>query len=133
MVLSQIRTGRKLERVAAKYNFPFQVRPSWPGLDWIVWNETLEDFSNRVKSVTSVLGPADSVEGMHWLGAYAGNDVPDLVATWTVDNVKITIRAMSPKGCRVDPRSEYRTPISPELHPECKAVLKSLEDILEDI
>lgn len=130
--LAQIRLGRRLEKIARMTELPFTVRPQWPGLDWCVWNESLEDFSARVKTVAARLGAADKVGAQHWLGAHDGN-APDLVAEWTTKDkagdVRVTVRAMSPVGCKVDPRTEFVEAKSTALHPECVAVLKELEDL----
>lgn len=129
--IAQIRTGRRLEKVARQTELPFEVRPAWPGLDWVVWNESLEDFSARVKRVSARLGAPKGVRAEHWLGAYA-DKAPDLVAEWKLTDkhgeVRVTVRALSPVGCKVDPRSKFVKGEQPKLHPECSAVLRELEE-----
>ena len=131
-VLRLCREGRRLERIARLTELPLEVRPQWPGLDWAVWDETIETFSARVKLVAARLGAPESVNSDYWVGAYANDVPPDLIARWQIDDsagpVKVTVRALHPRGCKVKPGSEYRKE-EPEIHPECAAVLRELEDL----
>ncbi len=130
--------GEALEELALQLKFPegmaFACRPHWeiPTLDWTNFCQELEEFKHRVKLIADHLGrPADKVAAPSYT-AYA-NHAPDLIATWdfpSKEHKKLTvqIRVMSPKGCKVDPRTFYARESYPELHPECKAVLEELED-----
>ena len=68
----------------------------------------------------------------HWLGAY-DDRAPDLVAEWKLTDrhgdVKVTVRALSPAGCKIDPRTKFTEGERPRLHPECAAVLRDLEEL----
>lgn len=44
-------------------------------------------------------------------------------------NVRLVVRNMDPVGCKLDPRVVPVERVAPELHPECKDVLKELEDV----
>lgn len=130
-VLELIRRGRRLERIARLTELPLEVRPSWPGLDWVVIGDTLLGFSDRVRTVAARLGAPDIVEADHWGGA--SDRAPDLIARWTLrdaeGDVRVTVRSLMPTGCKVDPRTAYLEAQEPKLHPECAAVLRELEEV----
>lgn len=131
-VFEQIRHGREMERFAESTQLPFEVRPHWPGLDWVEHGEELHSFTARVNKTSSVLGPPESVKGEHWLGAYSEDQPPDLIARWNVKmswgTVEATVRALGPRGCKIDPRSTFKAAETPKLHPECAAALRELEE-----
>lgn len=137
-VLDQLRKGRALEKIAQRAPFaglPFEVRAMWPALDWAVWNEEIGAFSARVRQVAAVLGPPKSVTTESY--AVGGEEAPDLSAEWFVEGVsfwpfapglRVTVRSLRPRGCKIDPRTSFQPEQRVELHPECKAVLRELED-----
>lgn len=122
--------GEALEAAGRDLPGEFCVRPQWPGIDWVEIGIDLVEFAKRVTLVKEVLGPPDECEGKHWLGAYEGR-APDLVATWKRYEpfpYEITVRALMPTGCMVDPRTEYQKGQETKIHPQCAAVLRGLED-----
>ncbi len=116
-----------------------EIRRGWtpPTLDDTEHSDSLEEFSARVRRMTEVLGrPPDScaATGSGW-GQWADGQAPDLVARWSIeesiehwDRVVIQVRVMTPRGCKVDPRTAFVEAQNQELHPECKAVLSDLEE-----
>lgn len=134
----EFKTGERLEAIAEKHlGIPFEVR-LWgtPTLDWSDWHLTLQDFSKRVGQVAQSLGrPPDKVNGEHWLGCAGPDDVPDLVARWEYDAkdpakaCAVMVRAFSPQGCKIDPRSEYVQEQGTTVHPACQAALEELYDL----
>lgn len=134
------RKGGDLEDLAHELGLThFDARPQWgpPTLDLCSFNMTLQEFSDAVKATAEILGrPPDECKGENWLGQYADDQAPDLVALWKTEvkaggcgPVRIMVRALSPKGCKVDPRTDFVEKQEQDLHPECKAVLASLEDL----
>ncbi len=135
--------ARDLEAWARERGLPadkFNVRPSWPGLDWVEHgyshieeDDSLPRFREMVATTVALLGPVDKVEGKHWIGSY-NDQPPDLVATWFIKRegdfaVNVTVRMLSPKGCKVDPRSEFKAAKETALHPECVAALAEIEEL----
>lgn len=103
-------------------------------IDWCDFDLSLQEFAGRVKAITLIFGPPESVETTY-LGGHASNaeERPNLEARWNLKidgtQVNVTVRAMSPTGCKLDPRSEFQSVhIDPTIHSECRAVLTSLED-----
>lgn len=135
----QHKDGCLLERVAEDLDLPFEVRPTWPALDWVVWGDTLHGFMGRVRQVAAKLGPPDKMtkDGDEYSVLL---DRPDLEAQWDVASphhpeghkVRIHVRALAPKDCKIDPRVSPAEAVRPKLHPECKAALEELAEELRD-
>lgn len=141
--------GEALESVAAERGLDgsFVIRPQWPGIDWVQTGhehdgESLGVFSSKVREVSALLGAPASVQGEAWI-----SDKPDLVAKWKLQDalpeqlshvlygrtVTVTVRVLSPSGCKLDPRVEPMSATEGVLHPECKSVLRELEDSFEEV
>jgi len=146
------------EEIEERFGLDLFAPRSWSPLaiDATEWGADLASFAERVKRVAAVLGPAKEVTTQNWLATDVSP--PDLVAKWVVPldrfpdslsfakaarivyggpirpasevypMVEIVVRVSSPKGCKVDPRTAYVAEQRPELHPECKAVLRELEE-----
>ena len=126
----QTKAGEQLEAIAKMHrDILFDCRVHWTPmcLDWCEHGDTLDSFSSRVKQVAARFGPPDSVEGRHWMGAF-DDAAPGLVATWKLDAFVVMVRSLRPEGCKIDPRSNYEEAKTTNIHPECAAVLKELED-----
>ena len=147
------------EEIEERFGLDLFVPRDWSPLtvDATKWGQTLAEFSERVKRVAAVFGSPTKVTTSNWLATDVSP--PDLVATWEIPlakfpeslafakavrivyggpirpaaevypTVTIQVRSMSPKGCKVDPRTEYVPEKRPDLHPECKAVLRELEEV----
>lgn len=124
------RKGEAMEAVASTLPGEVRVRPHWPGIDWVEIGADLETFAAMVTRMSEVMGPPDTCEGEHWLGGADGP--PDLIARWQGPDLgfdyKITVRALMPKGCMVDPRTKHVEARYTKIHPQCAAVLRELED-----
>lgn len=46
-------------------------------------------------------------------------------------SVDVFVRVLSPKGCKIDPRTPFVAAQRPTLHPECKSILDELADAEE--
>lgn len=136
--------GSFLEALARDLNLPdgFEVRPKWPGLDWVEFGKdgeknSIPHFRRLVEAAAAVLGSPDSVNGEHWVGAHDG--APDLIARWKVPvdptedwkpgMIEVTVRILSPVGCSIKPGTAFREAETPELHPECVHALAELEEL----
>lgn len=87
---------------------------------------TLEAFSEAVKAVAKHFGPPDET----YAQGSNGRSSPDLYAIWNEDGRRpvLKVRCWYPKGCKIDPRTEYEPEKNVAIHPECAAVLKGLEE-----
>lgn len=133
-------TARALEARGIELNLPdgFEVRENWPGLDWCEWGSehaekgSLPRFREMVSAVTAAIGgPPDKVGAESFISS--GENVPDLVARWTIGGTPLTVRVLMPKGCKVDPRAPGITGKNAELHPECVAALDEIRELVLDI
>lgn len=141
--LREARIGRRLERLAVRLELPeAECRPTWdpPTLDIVEIGADLPWFAMHVRLVATRLGTADSVAAENWIGH--GERAPDLVARWKIDEdvgqsriwdkrtvVEVTVRCLSPIGCKIDPRTAYVPEKRVAIHPECAALLRELEDV----
>lgn len=113
---------------------PFCMRWHWThdvALDWIVWDETLQEFCARVKRVSALIGPPDVAEAGHWLGQYTPDAPPDLTAEWKIEHqgikVRVLLRNLRAKGCKLHPGTPFKHEVQEQaIHPECAAVLAEL-------
>ncbi len=99
---------------------------------------SLQEFCDRVKLVTDVMGRApDDV-----LTEGGGEEqAPNLKAVWKVPfehgwakELLVKVHTFSPKDCQLHPESGYVPQVwskghDAAIHPECAAVLKTLEDL----
>lgn len=140
--------GVCLEAIARELPGEFEVRPQWPGIDWVAHGRgdgDLATFASMVRLASEVLGAPDECGGKHWLGG--GERVPDLVASWKIDRVRtpflsswenpveITVRMLMPKDCKIDPRQPGRAKAEDEdaaLHPECAGFIRDLVGKLDN-
>ena len=141
--LAKIRErGETLEAFARELGLvEFECRADWWELtiDQCEHGDTLQEFSARVKATAQKLGrPPDSCDGARWGGQYRTDQAPDLLAKWKFEDrlvgdqkhtFTVLVRALSPSGCKVDSRTSYVEKQEQSIHPECKAVLASLEDL----
>lgn len=124
--------GERLEKIAEQYaEFPFECCVDFvpPQITWHAWGISLQEFARRVKLVAAIFGSPDEVKGEHWGAAASATAAPPLEATWHRDGYDIVVGTYSPQGCKLDPRSEYQAAKNPQIHPECAAALKELEDV----
>ncbi len=82
--------GEGLESFARELGLTdFSIRADWWDLtiDWCEHCDTLERFSERVKSVAERLGrPPDSCDASQWGAQYAEGQSPDLLAKWMFEH-----------------------------------------------
>jgi len=103
----------------------------------LIWSQAGEKdgihaFSARVKRVAAALGSPVEVTSSQ---AYTPTSPPNLHARWELsidDKRKLIVNVMSlwPRGCKINPLvipTEHV--IYASLHPECEAVLATLEDL----
>ncbi len=136
--------GEALEAFARELGLvEFECRAEWWGLtiDQCEHGDTLQEFSARVTAIAEKLGRApDSCEADHGGSQYSSEQAPDLRAKWEFKGRKIgdseashtftvLVRTLGPRGCKVDPSTDYVEKQEQSIHPECKAVLASLEDL----
>ena len=133
--------GEVLEAFARELGLvEFKVRADWwdMTIDQCEHGDTLQEFSSRVKATAEQLGKApDTCKAGHFIGQYAAGEAPDLKASWEFKRqfdgrettFTVLVRSLSPKGCKVDPRTDYVEKQEQAIHPECKAMLASLEDL----
>ena len=105
--LPAMRTARWLERKAIETGLPFEVRPDWfpPAIDWAEFNQTLEQFEERVRLVSEQFGQPRELK-VHEI-AY-GTHAPDLIATWNMtpppweksSRLEIKVRGLTPVGLK---------------------------------
>lgn len=123
--------GERLEKIAEQHaEIPFECSPDYgtPQIKWCAWGLTLQEFARRTKMVAAIFGAPDTVTGEHYGSAASATSTPPLEATWHRDGYDIVVGTYSPTGCKLDPRSEFQEAKYPQIHPECAAVLKQLED-----
>jgi len=135
------RGGVLLEEIADRLGIQdlFEIRANWGplALDWAEHGETLASFTSRVERASRLLDrPPDEVQAKHWNGQFSADRAPDLIARWTLEDesdefktIDVFVRAFSPTECKVDPRGNYQERKEQAIHPECAAVLSSLEDL----
>lgn len=127
--------GERLEKIAEQHaELPFVCYPDFapPQLAWSSWGLTLEEFARRTKLVAATFGAPDAVTGKHYNAASSATSAPPLEAIWHRDGYDVAVCTYSPTGCKLDPRAEYQQAKNPQIHPECAAVLKELEDVGEE-
>lgn len=113
-------------------NFGFFRDCPWTGyrLQLQLSGGDIHHFAAEVKRVAALIGRAPdktSQSSMAGKTAYFW-----LSASWDMEKHgrKFEVRVqLTSSECKVDPRSENREAVNPELHPECKSVLESLTDI----
>lgn len=114
----------------------FEIR-DWhrPTIDWTEHDEDIRAFAARVKLVAKMMKrPPDTCGDQ---GSYLKN--VDLLAKWRVDlpkgswpmsgdRAEVMVRAMWAKGCKLDPRVTPTDAVEAVVHPECRALLVTLEE-----
>ena len=134
------RCGEALEAFARQLGLTeFSVYPDSysPRISWAKFGGTLQEFSARVKVVAKKLGRApDSCDASHMGFQFSADEKPDLQAEWNFPSqiieghdVTVIVRSMMPMDCKLDPSTNYVEKQEQSIHPECKAVLASLEDL----
>ena len=130
-----LETGEKLENFALQMGLEdFEVEAyRWENtLSQQILNESIQDFSARVKRLVDILGSADYVRTEN-----NGTDInaPTMLASWTVHDFFVTITSREPQ-CKIDPRTEYIAPQyssipghNTKIHPECQSVLEELSEL----
>jgi len=96
--------------------------------------KSLKRFKEMIALVACKLGPPSSITTPAW----TFQEVPDLCAYWHLpytttqefSSFSVVVSIQQPSGCKIDPRTPRIAGQAPALHPECKDVLRALEDEL---
>ena len=113
----------------------FEIRWSWtiPQIDRVLWEPTLEEFSQQVERVSAALDfKPDTVKAQRIGGQLRDGEAPDFEARWLLDeeslpDVAVSLRAFGPRGCKVHPGHQFVAQQEQPIHPECAAALKEME------
>lgn len=135
--------GQAMAVTLGLVDLPFDV--SYGNLSWSEFGSThkansklsLVRFKEMVACVAMKLGPPTVIGE----SGSVSSEVPTLVATWSIpyppdvwrfqgETIAVSVYIFSPSGCKIDPRTPHIRGQAATLHPECKDVLKALEEEL---